>query len=66
MKSTMSNPEPDADRRKATQEAIKEKAAADDSSGGAPATEEDIGTEGAGTESRETTQPKRNPQAPNR
>ena len=72
MKPTTSPNKPDAHRGKAAQEAAQERArekpAADDASadvtGGAPATEEDIGTEGAGTEARETAQPKRHPQSP--
>jgi len=56
MKSTKSHTEPDSKPKQSSQK----KAATGESSaantGGAPATEEDIGTEGAGTERRESAQ----------
>ncbi len=59
MKSTRSR----AGRETNEKDSAREKAATDPSSaaitGGAPATEEDIGTEGAGTEPRGSTQTKR-------
>jgi hypothetical protein len=63
MKSTPSREEADAHR---TDAARKKGGSPAGVSGGVPATEEDVGTEGAGTEPRDTTQTKRGTDSPSR